>query len=90
MCLGIPARIVAIVDAERALARVDIQGVRRDVNIACIIDAAHEAQDCVGAWVLVHVGFALSRLDADEARRTLELLARIEAIEAQAADHAIR
>jgi hydrogenase expression/formation protein HypC len=77
MCLGLPGQIVDIVDAERQLAVVDVAGVRRTVNIACIVDEAHGAHGCLGAWVLVHVGFAMSRIDADEAQRTLVLLAEL-------------
>ena len=74
MCLGIPGQIVEIVDADRKLATVDVAGVRRAVNIACVVDETHPAQACLGDWVLVHVGFAMSRIDEDEAMRTLELL----------------
>jgi hydrogenase expression/formation protein HypC len=81
MCLGIPGQIVEIVDAGKKLAKVEISGVRRQVNIACIVSEEHPVEDCVGDWVLVHVGFAMSRIDAEEARKTLELL--IELGEAQ-------
>jgi hydrogenase expression/formation protein HypC len=74
MCLGIPGQIVAIADAERKLAVVDVCGVRRRINVACVIDAGHGIDDCVGDWVLVHVGFAMSRIDEKEARLTLALL----------------
>ena len=74
MCLGIPGRIVEITDAQKNLAKVDVSGVRRQVNIACIIDEEHPVNSCVGDWVLVHVGFAMSRIDEEEARKTLELL----------------
>ncbi len=74
MCLGIPGCIVRIDDAENMLATVDICGVRRLINISCIVDDVHPAETCVGDWVLVHVGFAMSRIDADEAAATLELL----------------
>ncbi len=74
MCLGIPGRIVEIIDAEQQLARVDVSGVRREVNIACIVDDAHPPEACVGDWVLVHVGFAMSRINETEARKTLALL----------------
>ena len=77
MCLGIPGRIVEIVDAEACLAKVEVSGVRRQVNIACVVDADPPAASCVGDWVLVHVGFAMSRIDADEARKTLDLLAEL-------------
>ena len=78
MCLGIPGCIVEIVDADACMAVVEVSGVRRQVNIACIVDADHPASACVGDWVLVHVGFAMSRIDAEEARKTLELLAELD------------
>ena len=77
MCLGIPGQIVAITDAANLTARVEIGGVKRAVNIACIVDDAHPAEACVGDWVLVHVGFAMSRIDADEAEKTLQLLTEL-------------
>ena len=82
MCLGIPGQIVEIVEPTKKLAVVDVSGVRRQVNIACIVDEDHPPESCVGDWVLVHVGFAMSRIDAEEARKTMELL--IELGEAQA------
>jgi len=77
MCLGIPGRIVKIDDAARMLATVDISGVRRQVNIACIIDEEHPVSSCVGDWVLVHVGFAMSRIDEAEAAETLKILTEL-------------
>ena len=77
MCLGIPGRIVEIVEAERSLGLVDIGGVKRQVNLACIVDADHPIERCVGDRVLVHVGFAMSRIDADQAAETLALLAEL-------------
>jgi hydrogenase expression/formation protein HypC len=74
MCLGIPGCIVRIDDAENMLATVDVCGVRRQINISCIVDDDHSAGSCVGDWVLVHVGFAMSRIDADEAAETLRIL----------------
>lgn len=74
MCLGIPGRIVAIIDAGEALAMVEVGGVRRPVNISFIVADDHPAEACLGEWVLVHVGFAMSRLDEEEAARTLALL----------------
>jgi hydrogenase expression/formation protein HypC len=80
MCLGIPGRIVAISDSERKLATVDVSGVKREVSIACIIgDRAIEA--CIGDWVLIHVGFAMSVIDEEQAAETLRIL--IELGEAQ-------
>ncbi len=74
MCLGIPGQIQSISDPVNQLAIVDISGVRRPVNIACIVDDDHPLESCVGEWVLVHVGFALNRIDPDEAAATLDLL----------------
>lgn len=88
MCLGIPGRIVKIDDATKMLATVDIGGVRRQVNIACIVDEEHPVLSCVGDWVLVHVGFAMSRLDEAEAAETLKILTELG--EAQAELDAIR
>jgi len=74
MCLGIPGQIVEITSVEQKLAIVDVSGVKRQVNIACIVDADHSVEDCVGDWVLVHVGFAMNRIDPKEAAETLTLL----------------
>jgi hydrogenase expression/formation protein HypC len=74
MCLGIPGQIVDIVDAAAKLAMVDVGGVRRAVNLACIVDPQHSVADCLGDWVLVHVGFAMVRIDEQEAAATLALL----------------
>ena len=84
MCLGIPGRIVRIDDVARQLATVDIGGVRRRINIACIVDEAHPPESCVGDWVLVHVGFAMSRIDEDEAQATLALLKELGEAQAEA------
>lgn len=74
MCLGIPGRIVAITHAAHKLALVEVLGVRREINIACVVDDTHPVDGCVGDWVLVHVGFAMSRIDEREAQLTLEVL----------------
>jgi hydrogenase expression/formation protein HypC len=88
MCLGIPGRIVRIDDAVRKLATVDVAGVKRQINIACIVDAAHSPEACVGNWVLVHVGFAMSRIDEERAAETLKILTEMG--EAQAEIEAMR
>ncbi len=72
MCLGIPGQIIAITDAARQMAMAEVSGVRREVNLACIADGPLEG--LVGEWALIHVGFAMSRIDADEAARTLAAL----------------
>jgi hydrogenase expression/formation protein HypC len=73
MCLGIPARVVERLDD--GLAKVDFGGVRRSVSLAFTPEAEP------GDWVLIHVGFALAKLDEEEAQATLRLLG--EAIEAE-------
>lgn len=88
MCLGIPGRIVAIADAERKLGVVDVCGVRREINLACVVDEAHPVASCLGDWVLVHVGFAMSRINEEQAHQTLALLERLG--EAQAEIEALR
>lgn len=70
MCLGIPGQVVAFVDAARQLATVDVAGVRRTVHVGLLLPEGL----AVGDWVLLHVGFALSRIDEAEARRTIAFL----------------
>ena len=72
MCLGIPGRIVAITDAARLMAMADVSGVKREVNVACVANGPLEP--LVGQWVLIHVGFAMSVIDEEEAAKTLEAL----------------
>jgi hydrogenase expression/formation protein HypC len=60
---------------------VDVSGVRREIHLACIVDDEHPIETCVGDWVLVYVGFAMSRIDEAEAAQTLALLAEFGAIE---------
>ncbi|AUM14320.1 HypC/HybG/HupF family hydrogenase formation chaperone [Ketobacter alkanivorans] len=74
MCLGVPGQIVSISDHKSHLAVVDISGVKREVNVSCVIGEREPIMELIGVWVLVHVGFAMSRLDENEARRTLALL----------------
>ncbi len=85
MCLGIPGQIVEISDADNNLALVDVGGVRRIINIAFIVDDDRPPSACVGDWVLVHVGFAMSRLDEAEAMRTLSLLRELGEAQAEMA-----
>jgi hydrogenase expression/formation protein HypC len=73
MCLGIPGQIVEINDPAQLRAKVDVDGVRREVSIALIgLDGPDPAR--VGDWVLVHVGFAMAKIDEAEARETLDQL----------------
>jgi hydrogenase expression/formation protein HypC len=71
MCLAIPAQVIELVDEENRLALVDVAGLRRNVNVG-LLDEDGGAQP--GDWVLVHVGFALSKVDEEEAHATLQLL----------------
>ncbi len=74
MCLAIPVRIEALIDDERAMA--DIGGVRKEINIALVEDVA------VGDYVILHVGYALNKLDPEEAARTLALFGELEQLQA--------
>ncbi|MBL6946596.1 MAG: HypC/HybG/HupF family hydrogenase formation chaperone [Rhodospirillales bacterium] len=71
MCLAIPARVMSIDDQE--LATVDIGGVQKDVSVSLLEGVE------VGDYVIVHTGFALSKLDPEEAKITLDLFAEIAA-----------
>lgn len=68
MCLGIPGRIVELDEANDQLASVDVAGVVRRINVGLLEDDPAE----VGDWVLIHVGFAMSKIDEAEARRALD------------------
>ena len=72
MCLGIPGQIIEITDASRLMAMAEVSGVRREVNVACIADGPLEG--LIGTWTLIHVGFAMSAIDEEEAAKTLEAL----------------
>jgi hydrogenase expression/formation protein HypC len=68
MCLAIPGRILEVVDEANRLAKVDVAGVQRTVNVGLLDDAV------AGDWVLIHVGFALQKVDEEEAEATIKLL----------------
>ena len=72
MCLAIPVKVIALGDGDSAT--VDAGGVHKDVSIALLDEVS------VGDFVILHAGFALSRLNADEAERTLSLLAELDAV----------
>lgn len=74
MCLAIPVRIEQLIDEERALA--DIGGVRKEINIA-LVDGVQ-----VGDYVILHVGYALNKLDPEEASRTLALFEELGQLQA--------
>jgi hydrogenase expression/formation protein HypC len=73
MCLAIPGQILELVDAENRIALVDVAGVRRNVNVG-LLDAEDGGGAGPGDWVLIHVGFAISKVDEEEAATTLRLL----------------
>ena len=70
MCLGIPGQIIEIVDETFQIARVDVSGVKRGVSIALLAEEGVSPGD----WVLIHVGFAMSKIDEHEAQETMKAL----------------
>ena len=74
MCLAIPGQVIEIVDDENRLAKVDVAGVRRNVNVG-LLDG--EGGVGPGDWVLIHVGFAISQVNEEEARATRDMLVRM-------------
>jgi hydrogenase expression/formation protein HypC len=75
VCLAIPGRVIELVDEENRLAKVEVAGVRRNVNVG-LLDA-EDGGVGPGDWVLIHVGFAISKVDEQEARATHDLLVRM-------------
>jgi len=75
VCLAIPGQVVEIVDRENRLAQVEVAGVRRNVNIGLLDTATGGVES--GDWVLIHVGFAISQIDEEEAHATRDLLERM-------------
>jgi hydrogenase expression/formation protein HypC len=77
MCLAIPGKIVEIVDPENRIAKVEVGGVKRNINIGMLA----EDETHVGDYVLIHVGFAMSKVDEREAEETLRVLKELGAYE---------
>ena len=73
MCLAIPGKVIEMTDEANRLARVEVAGVRRNVNVG-LLDEEAAGPAMPGDWVLIHVGFAISRVDEEEAAATLRLL----------------
>jgi len=73
MCLAIPGRIIEIVDVENQIAKVEVGGVRRNINTGML----DREETRVGDYVLIHVGFAMSKIDEREAEETLRVLKEI-------------
>ena len=70
MCVGIPAQVVEMLPVERKMAIVEVEGVRREVSIVIVLDDGVK----VGDWVLLHVGFAMSIIDEEEAASQLDFM----------------
>ena len=80
MCLAMPGKIVSIEDPERGIATIDFQGVKRETNLSLIEDPK------IGDYVLVHVGFAIQKLEPEEALETLKDWEKLLAIESEMID----
>jgi hydrogenase expression/formation protein HypC len=79
MCLAIPGKIIEIVDEENQIAKVEVGGVRRNINIGML-----DKDDArIGDYVLIHVGFAMSKIDEKEAEDTLRLLEELGSYETE-------
>lgn len=85
MCLGIPGQVIEITNRDRKLAIVDVSGVQREINITCVAGDNAAMDACVGKWVLVHVGFAMSIIDEAEAAATLKVLTEMGEVQAELA-----
>jgi len=75
MCLAIPGQVLELVDDQHRIAKVEVAGVRRNVNVG-LLDG-EDGGVGPGDWVLIHVGFAISKVDEQEARATHDLLVRM-------------
>lgn len=75
MCLAIPGRIEEILDTNLQLAKANVSGVRRTINVGLVNEEEDRLE--VGDWVLIHVGFAMSKIDEVEAQSTLRALEEI-------------
>lgn len=78
MCIGVPGQIVSVGDSIHHLAQVDVCGMRREVNIMLVCEG--EPETLLGQWVLVHVGFAMSIIDEEEAYATLAALGELDLV----------
>lgn len=83
MCLGIPGKIVSIEDEQKLIVKADFSGVQRNISMNCIVKSSEELPAMINKWVLVHVGFAMSCIDEEEARKTLEVLNEMEDLQSQ-------
>lgn len=74
MCLAIPGRIVEFVDPAHHIAKADVSGVTRNINVGLVLSDGLD----IGDWVLIHVGFAMSKIDEAEAKRTVDYLLQLD------------
>ncbi|BAI75092.1 hydrogenase expression/formation protein (plasmid) [Azospirillum sp. B510] len=81
MCLGVPALILGVADAGRMTVTAEMLGERREVNLSCLAAPDEPLSGWTGDWVLVHLGFALSRITEADARATLDLLRQLDEAE---------
>ena len=83
MCVGIPRKIIEISNPENNLAMIEVNGVKHEINIAPIVEADRPVDSCVGDWALIHMGFAMRRIDEAEATKILELLRELGEVQLQ-------
>ena len=83
MCLGIPGKIISIEHEQKLIVKADFSGVQRNISMNCIVKSPEELPSMIDKWVLVHVGFAMSCIDEEEARKTLEVLNEMENLQSQ-------
>lgn len=78
MCLGIPGQVVEILDLDEHRAVAEVDGVRREINIGLVM--REDGGISVGEWVLIHVGFAMAKIDEEEAASTLSFIKELGSI----------
>lgn len=88
MCLGIPGQIIEITDSEAMLGNVLVSGIKREVNLACVVE--DKAETLVGKWALVHVGFAMCIINEKQAKETLLALESMQALDHEIDDFSQR
>lgn len=88
MCLGIPGRVIEITDSDALSGTVEISGIKREVNLACVVQSTPE--ELLNQWVLVHVGFAMCVIDEVQARETIVALEAMQALEHEVDDFSQR
>lgn len=90
MCVGIPGKIIELDKDRPEYAWAEVSGVRREVNILLVCNDEEPKETLVGTWVLIHVGFAMSRLDEEAAKETIKALQAMGELEEDAAQFLAR